>query len=297
MQKYIILGHENPDVDSIVSGYIYQNYLNRHGVNAEFIIPDKTIEEDTLRICRDFNLEPTIFQKELVFDENTKFILLDHHQRDNIGEIVQIIDHHPSSNCIDDFKTINEYASSTSCLIVQGFEQYFSIMEIELACLAAMVDTASFSSTKTREIDIDWVRQMCEEKNLDYNKLYEAGLGIDDLSNPKEIMLHGLKKYTINNHKVESSTIHISNIKNNWKKISQITMLLNEYLLENNLDLFIFIIHDMDNQDTWVYKIDATGFKRKKYDEYTSRGSTIIPDLEIELQDKPKQKIKTSEEN
>lgn len=29
MQKYIILGHENPDVDSIISGYIYQNYLNR----------------------------------------------------------------------------------------------------------------------------------------------------------------------------------------------------------------------------------------------------------------------------
>ena len=215
MSKYIILGHENPDVDSIISGYIYQNFLNRHKVNAEFIIPDEIIEEDTLKICRSFNLEPIQFQKPLVFDEKTKFILVDHHQRENIGEVVQIIDHHPSSNSPDNDKTINEHASSTSCLIVQGMEKYFSIHEIELACLAAMVDTASFRSTKTREIDVDWIRQMCEEKNLNYNKLYDAGLGIDDLSNPKDIMLHGLKRYTINGHNIESSTIHISNIKNN----------------------------------------------------------------------------------
>ena len=43
MQKYIILGHENPDVDSIVSGYIYQNYLRRRNIDADFIIPLNTV--------------------------------------------------------------------------------------------------------------------------------------------------------------------------------------------------------------------------------------------------------------
>ena len=28
---YVILGHENPDVDSIVSGVLLERYLNRHG--------------------------------------------------------------------------------------------------------------------------------------------------------------------------------------------------------------------------------------------------------------------------
>ena len=69
MKKYIILGHEHPDVDSIVSGYIYQNYLRRRNINAEFIIPDKKINEDTLEICRSFNLGPTDFQKTLDYDE------------------------------------------------------------------------------------------------------------------------------------------------------------------------------------------------------------------------------------
>lgn len=297
MSKYIILGHEIPDVDSIVSGYIYQNYLQRRMIDAEFVIPDESIDEDTLEICRRFNLEPTKFQKTLQSDKNTKFILVDHHNRDNIGEVSLIIDHHQDNHEPDTHNCINEPASSTSCLIVQGFEPFYSIHEIELACMAAMVDTASFHSTKGKDWDLDWVKRMCEEKKIDFNKLYEAGLSLNSLDNPQQVMLHGLKKHNIHGHKIESSTIHISNIKKHWKQINEITTLLNQYLIEQGLDYFLFIIHDMDNFETWLYTLEPTGFKRKKYDEYTARGTTIIPELEEQLQYSPKQKIKTSDQN
>ena len=283
MQKYIILGHENPDVDSIVSGYIYQNYLQRRNIDAEFIIPDTEIEQDTLEICRRFNLEPTKFQKPLQYDEKTKFILLDHHIREGIGEVSLIVDHHPDNNEPETENTINEPASSTSCLIVQGNEPFYSIHEIELACMAAMVDTAAFHSTKSKPWDLDWVQRMCEEKNLDYNKIYEAGLTLNSLDNPEEAMLHGLKRHNVNGNNVESSTVHISNIKKHWKQINEIVALLQVYLLEQNLDYFIFIIHDMEVFESWVYQIDKNGFTRKKYDEYTARGSTIIPELQEKL--------------
>lgn len=295
MTKYIILPHENPDVDSIVSGYIYQNYLQRRNIDAEFIIPDEKIDEDTLEICRRFNLEPTIYQKPLKITEDTKFILVDHHNRDNIGEVALIIDHHPDNNEPETKNCINEPSSSTSCLIVQRNEPFYSIHEIELACMAAMVDTASFHSTKSKEWDIDWVKRMCEEKNLDYNKIYEAGLSLNSLENKEEVMLHGLKKYMLHGHKVESSTIHISNIKKHWKDINEITLLLNQYLLDQELDYFLFIIHDMENFETWVYQLEPTGYKRKKYAEYTARDTTIIPELEEQLQYQPKQKVKTSD--
>ena len=292
MQKYIILGHENPDVDSIVSGYIYQNYLQRRNIDAEFIIPDEYIEEDTLEICRRFNLEPTKFQKPLQYDENTKFILVDHHNRKNIGEVSLIIDHHPDNNEPETENTINEPVSSTSCLIIQGNEPFYSIHEIELACMAAMVDTAAFHSTKAKPWDLDWVQRMCEEKNLNYNKIYESGLSLNSLDNKEKAMLHGLKRHNINGNKVESSTVHISNIKKHWKQINEIVALLQEYLLNQNLDYFIFIIHDMEAFESWMYQIDKNGFTRKKYDEYTARGSTIIPELQEKLP--PKQYKKTS---
>ena len=293
MQKYIILGHENPDVDSIVSGYIYQNYLNRRNIDAEFIIPDEKIDEDTLEICRRFHLEPTKFQKPLVYDEEIKFILVDHHNRKNIGEVSLIIDHHLDEHEPDTDNCINEPSSSTSCLIVQRNEPFYSIHEIELACMAAMVDTASFHSTKGNEWDLDWVQRMVEEKNLDYNKIYEAGLTVNDISNPKKAMFHGLKNHNIHGHQVQSSTVHVNGMKNNWNKINEILSELQEYITASDLDYFLFIIHDMNKFESWVYTLDKNGFTRKKYDEYTSRGTTIIPELEEQLRYTPKQKVKT----
>ena len=290
MTKYIILGHINPDVDSIVSGYIYQNYLQRRNIDAEFIIPDKKIEDDTLEICRQFDLEPTNFQKPLIIDKDTKFILVDHHNRKELKNIDLIIDHHLDEHEPDTENCVNEPSSSTSCLIVQGNEPFYTIHEIELACMAAMVDTASFHSTKSREQDLYWVEKMVREKNLDYEKLYNAGLSINDISNSEEVMFHGLKKHEIEGHKVESSTIHVNGMRNNWKKISDVISLLQDYTKKAKIDYFLFIIHDMENFETWLYTFNKIGYKRKKYNEYTSRGTTIIKEFTDEI--KYKEKIK-----
>ena len=49
LKKYIILGHENPDVGSIVSGYLLEKLLLSKSFNVEFIIPDK---KNRKRCCR-----------------------------------------------------------------------------------------------------------------------------------------------------------------------------------------------------------------------------------------------------
>ena len=69
MKKIIILGHENPDVDSIVSGYILEKILLKKGYDVEFIIPDENIEEETLSICLRNNINPKQFMKEIDFND------------------------------------------------------------------------------------------------------------------------------------------------------------------------------------------------------------------------------------
>ena len=61
MDKIIILGHENPDVDSIVSGYLLEKILSKKGYDAKFVIPDKFISNDTMNICIKYGLEPSKF--------------------------------------------------------------------------------------------------------------------------------------------------------------------------------------------------------------------------------------------
>ena len=281
MKKYIVLGHENPDVDSIMSGILYANYLTRNGINAQFVIPDEKIEQENIDICLQFGVDPTLYQKKLELNEDIKFILVDHNIRDNIGEVVEIIDHHPTIGNIKSNSTsyINEPASSTTCLIVQGIEDQFTREEIEWAVVAALVDTASFNSTKTRNLDKQWVLNMCEKYKFDFEKLYKTGLCLTNIDDLESACLHGLKKYKINDYSIHSSSIQLDDVDSNKSRIFSMIDYLMDYVIDNNIDMFAFIVNDVEKFKSTVYKIDAISLSKKEYDRYTSRGNTIIPEI------------------
>ena len=279
-EKIIILGHENPDVDSIISGFLLQQLLNKKGIPAEFIIPDKTIEQDSVKICLSYGLNPYKFQKEIdISSESQKYILVDHHERELNGEIIAIIDHHPTNKKITIPNYYNQISSSTSCILCKNNEIYFSKKELELAIVAALVDTASFHSTKSRKEDKVWIENWCNKLKLDYKKLYKIGLSLTSLENLESASLNGLKKYNFYSNIVQSSCIQIENTPSNHKKIKKIIEYLKQYVHDNNVDIFIFIVHDMTNFCSKVYQISKTEVIEKEYKQYTSRGNTIIPEV------------------
>mgnify|MGYP003295729102 CR=1 FL=1 len=101
--KYVILGHENPDVDSLVSGYILEKVMKKRGYDVSFCIPDESIAADSEKICNKYNLYVgKYYVDELPAD--AKYILVDHNEKEQsvIGldeaEILEIIDHHNISN-------------------------------------------------------------------------------------------------------------------------------------------------------------------------------------------------------
>ena len=190
-----------------------------------------------------------------------------------------IIDHHPISYKIDLELYFNKPISSTSLYLCKGNETLFSKEDITLAILAAMLDTASFNSTKAKEDDKKWCIEMCDKLNIDYNKLYKSGLYFTPLDNLRECSLNGLKKYNFNGKRVESSYVHINNDKTNNLKIKKIIDILKEYVKENKLDMFVFIVHDMSELKTRIYKI-SDEVSEVKYDRYTSRGNDIMPSIE-----------------
>ena len=55
------------------------------------------------------------------------------------------------------------------------------------------------------------------------------------------------------------------------------------YISNSNLSMFIFIVHDMINLKTKVYKLERDKITTIQYDKYTSRGSTIMPSIEKEF--------------
>ena len=284
MDRYIILGHENPDNDSIVSGYLLEKFMKQKGYNVEFIIPDDIISEENIMLANYVGINPTQYQKPLPTDTTIKYILVDHHERDVPGEIVGIIDHHPAKT--KDIKCRNYYnypSCSTSCIIVKEHERYFSTTDIKAACFAAMVDTAAFHSTKTIVSDYVWVKYMCSKFKFNYDELITMSMCPTDITDLKKAALNGLKKHNIHDHKIASSFLHLPSPKDNQEEINQIILYLQEYIKKENYDMFAFIVHDITNFKSTLYKIREKTIEKQEYEEYTSRGTRIIPDLTEEI--------------
>lgn len=280
---YIILGHQNPDVDSIVSGYLLEQYLNRCGYVSKFMIPDSVIDEENLRVCRKYDLDPMEFQGSLPDLKNQKYILVDHHERDVVGEVVAVLDHHPTSKDIVLPYYRNERFSSTACMIVEDNENSFTKEEIELAVLATMIDTVSFHSSKTVDRDISWVERMVEKYQFDFSKLYDDGLCLTDISNPTSFLTHGLKEYHFGDKNVAASYVSLLYPEQISERLSSVFPLLQNYVSDHDLELFAFIINDMTEFQSSVYYVTSSDVVKRDFDHFVSRGNEIIPEIEKKL--------------
>lgn len=278
--KIVILGHDILDVDSIISGYLLEKILIQEGYDASFCILDWEISKSSLEICRNHGFDPTVYQRNI---QAEKFILVDHSERDVEGDIIAIIDHHPVSNANNVKMFFNKKISSTTSYICQGNEKYFDKRDIMLAVLALMLDTASFHSSKGREEDNRWAIDICAKYNIDYNELYRSGLHITDLDDIDKVALNGLKKYNYVGKKIEASYIQIDHSNGNDEKVRQIIEVLKKYINNNDLYMFVFIVHDMVEFKTKIYKITKNNIEEKYYEQYTSRGNTIMPEIKKEI--------------
>ena len=293
MNKYIILGHENPDFDSIVSGYILEKIMKKQGYDVEFIIPDEFIEEENIKLSKYVDINPKTYQKPLPEDKNIKYILVDHHERNVPGEIISIIDHHPTNKEISCRHYKNESACSTSCIIARANERKLTYDDLKAVCLSAMVDTAAFHSDKTKLSDYLWVKHIGQKLNFNYQELINMSILPTDISDLKKASLNGLKNHNIEGHKIASSFLHINNPSNNEEEINQMITFLKTYMIDEEINLFAFIVHDITNFKTTLYKININETEKTEYDEYTSRGNKIIPDIAKSLNSKQKKKTMT----
>lgn len=282
--KYVILGHQNIDVDSILSGILLERILNKFTKDEfKFIIPDDTIDDITKKIVTDCKIDLSKYYEKNI-DNDTSIILVDHYEDDRYNnKICAIFDHHPPKIDYQNplkFAYYNEASCSTTTLIAKLFKDYISKEDFILALIGAIVDTVSFKSTKTNQEEVKYLLDKCNEYNININDYLDIGLCLNNLDDLNNVYLYGLKKYNLQGMNIESSYIQIKDVNGNKEKINTIISMLINYINKNNIDIFLFIIHDMDQFKTTTYEIRKDGILKKEYDKYTSRGSKIIPDLE-----------------
>lgn len=238
-----ILGHKNPDADSIFSSIVLAHVLNKLGINAKaaklkndysYTLGNKKIIEDYLK-------------EELeLYDDSKKVILVDHNNLDGINKnnVIGAIDHHIITGEVLNLIEI-EYAS-TGLLIYDLFKDLVKLTKEDkiLIGLTVLTDTDYLISTRFTYEDKILFNEL--GFNKDINNLQKKYFVINDFSRDiKYNLKYDYKEYDRFNKHIKRSTI----ISYNKEYIDNIDKYLN-YIKEDN---YLLIWLDYENKITHIY--------------------------------------------
>ncbi len=242
-----ILGHNHPDLDSIVSSYILKNILSSFNIDAHFCILDKGYEyqeQDKKLIKEVLPEEPEIISE---FGDK-KIILVDHNTLDDLpkNNVVGAIDHHIISGQVEN--TLEMEYASTGLLLYDLFRHIYNFSEEEkfLIGLTVLTDTDYLRSSRFKEAD----KKIYESLNLDidvekFRKIFQTTTNLNE--SVEKIVENNSKKYYYNDKPL--TRLLISSTKEEKEKYFDI---YKEYLLLLDED-YLLIWNDYDENKTTAF--------------------------------------------
>ncbi len=220
MDKTYVIGHKNPDTDSICSAIAYADFKRRTGAGNVIAARCGDINPETRYVLDRFSLPEPEFLSDAT---NRKLILVDHNEVDqSIGnienaQILEVLDHHKINfKCPEPIYFLSKPLGSTSTLIA---ERYF--MEgvdiggdIAGALLSAILsDTVVFRSATTTGIDREIAKKLAlisgirdiEKFGIDVKKAKSSLRGLT----AAKIIQSDFKDFNFNQNKVGIGQIEI----------------------------------------------------------------------------------------
>ncbi|MBB5181685.1 manganese-dependent inorganic pyrophosphatase [Planomicrobium koreense] len=262
MSNVLVLGHKNPDTDSICSAISYAYLKKQLGMPAEPIRLGEANNE-TLYALEYFKFEqPRLVEK--VAAEASQVILVDHNERQQSAadiqdvQILEVVDHHRIAN----FETVDplyfraEPVGCTATIILKLFKEHGVEVPSDIAGLmlsAIISDSLLFKSPTCTEQDLQAARELAEIANVDAAQyglaMLKAGA---DLSNKtlEDLMSLDSKEFEANDHRFEVAQVNAIDVNEVISRQKELEVLMNEKIARKNLDLFAFVVTDILNNDS-----------------------------------------------
>ncbi len=292
--KYVI-GHKNPDTDSIVSAIAYSFYLEKIGIDAK---PGRIgeLNDETKFVLETFNVEPPELVK---YSEEDQYYLVDHNSREETidrlkdEQILGVVDHHKIS-----LKTAipiyyhAEPIGSTSTIITKMILNCKIEIPKEIAgiLLAGILsDTVIFKSVTTTEEDKKMAEKLAQIAEVD---IFEFGIQMKkkmaDVSklSAEEIVRRDMKVFNW------SKKVAIGQVEQvDWEIMNRKEELLDAMrkIKEEGYDLVALMVTNILEESTRLLFVGDEGLIRKAFGEpkdneiylkgVMSRKKQIVPKL------------------
>jgi manganese-dependent inorganic pyrophosphatase len=259
----LVFGHKNPDTDTICSALVYEDLKSKMGDKVEARRLGE-VNKETQYALDYFNVQaPDLLEK---VEDGTEVILVDHNEfqqsADNIerASIVEVVDHHRISN----FETKEplyfraEPVGCTATIIHKMYNEKSIDLSKEMAGLllsAIISDSLLFKSPTCTDEDVEAARELAEIAGVNAEEygleMLKAGADLSDKS-INDLLTMDAKEFTMGDAKVEIAQVNTVAIEDVYEKQSEIEEGMNEFIKEKDLDLFLFVVTDILNNNSDV---------------------------------------------
>ncbi|OZU87541.1 manganese-dependent inorganic pyrophosphatase [Virgibacillus indicus] len=264
MSKTLIFGHKSPDTDTICSALAYADLKNKLGVNAE---PARLgeVSKETQFALNYFGVEAPQFIEKVESDV-TDVILVDHNEfqqsADNIKDvrIAEVIDHHRISN----FETKEplyfraEPVGCTATILNKMYKENGVPVTKEIAGLlvsAIVSDSLLLKSPTCTKEDVDAAYELAEIAGVNLEtyglEMLQAGADLSDKT-VTELLTMDAKEFSMGEAKVEIAQVNAVDTSKIYAFQDDITTEIAQIIKDKELDLFLFVVTDILNNDSDV---------------------------------------------
>lgn len=262
MSNVLVLGHKNPDTDSICSAISYAYLKNEMGMVAEPIRLGE-VNNETLFALETFKFDqPRLVTK--VAKEAAQVILVDHNERQQSAEdlnevqVIEVVDHHRIAN----FETTDplyfraEPVGCTTTIILKLFKENGVEVPPNIAGLmlsAIISDSLLFKSPTCTPQDIEAAKELATIANIDVQKygldLLKAGA---DLSNKtlEDLISLDSKEFEAGDRRFEVAQVNAIDVEEVMIRQKELEALMAKTIAVKGLDLFVFAVTDILNNNS-----------------------------------------------
>ena len=274
----LVFGHKNPDTDTICSAIVYADLKGKLG---EEVIAARLgeVSKETQFALDHFKVDaPKLIEK---VEAGSEVILVDHNEfqqsAENIQEakITEVIDHHRVAN----FETKEplyfraEPVGCTATIIHKMYKENNAELSKEMAGLllsAIISDSLLLKSPTCTDEDVKAAHELAALADVELEiyglDMLKAGADLSDKS-VADLLTMDAKEFTMGDAKVEIAQINTVDTNSIYKKQEEIEAEMNKIIEAKNLDLFLFVVTDILNNDSEVLALGegqgkvATGFE------------------------------------
>jgi len=268
MSKIVILGHTNPDTDSIASAVIAQDFFAKEfaGDTVEAYRAGEANNE-TKFVFKSFGIELPKMLKKVSGKE--KIILVDFNEMSqaltglDFSQVVKIVDHHKISMTTEaPISCRAEVVGSTASLLAKMYLEAGKKISSKIAKLMVagiLSDTLNLTSPTTTNWDRKIVKELNKTAKLDLKKfvaeLFAAKSSLEGIS-LETLINQDYKAFEIGKYKVGVGTWETTNPESVNSKKEKILEMLRSKKEKDGLDYMLFMVVDILKQNCIMYSID-----------------------------------------